>query len=274
MRGDWVLFYSGLVDFIVLIILYSLISNVRLFDGTFNDDASFLSTITGVAVGWISIRFLSVGLVSLYSGGLREVSELAERPGFEGIAQVFLTLFVVVISREILLRGFMYQFIARGIGDRFATLFIPLFVAIFAGHLEHYSMIEFINVFLFNLLLCYCYRLFKNLMLPATLALSMYFSAFMMRVPIRELEFLGRANLLTGLERSWFGSEITVFAGIPMTVILMFLLLITRYLVKNKRIIPCEDMLDYPETQVRARYPRSRNSRKQWTGCTGKIYSI
>ena len=269
-----VLFYSSLADFIVLIILYSLVSNVRLFDGTFNDDESFLATIGGFAIGWISIRFLSVGLSSLYSNGMQDVSKLAESPGFEGMLRVFLTLFIVVISREILLRGFMYQFLARGIGDRFATLSIPLFVAILAGHLEHYSWIEFINTFLFNLLLCYCYRLYKNLMLPATLALSMYFSAFMIRAPIRELEFLERPNLLTGLEKSWFGSEITVFAGIPMTVILVLLLLITRYLVKNKRVITTEDMLDYPEAPVRRRYPRRMNNSRQWIDCTGKNFSI
>ena len=83
---------------------------------------------------------------------------------------------------------------------------------------------------------------------------------------MRELSFIERPNLLTGLERSWFGTEVTVFAGIPMTVILVGLLFLVRFLVKNKRIIPLEDVLDYPEAPVRRTRPRFVPDQRRWIG--------
>jgi len=261
-----IIFYSALADFIVLIALYSFIHNIRLFKSSFNDDLTFLSGLAGILTGWFIIRILSVSLSQLYKGEIIAGGELASGPAVESTLVVFITLAMIVVSREILLRGFMFQFIARGFGESAPTWGIPLFVAIFAGRLEHYSTIEFINVFLFNVLLCYCYRMFHDLWLPATLSLSIYFSAFFMRVPVRELSFLDRPNMLTGLDKSWFGSEVTAFAGIPLTMILVFLLILLRYLVKNKKIIPLEDALDYPEAPVRRPRPRSVRDRQQWIG--------
>ncbi len=261
-----IIFYSALAEFIVLIVLYSFMQNIKLFKSTFNDDLTFLSGLAGILTGWFIIRFLSVSLSQLYEGEIIAGSELAQGPAVESALVVFITLAMIVISREILLRGFMFQFIARGFGESAPTWGIPIFVAIFAGRLGHYSTIEFINVFLFNVLLCYCYRLFHDLWLPATLSLSIYFSAFFMRVPVRELSFIERPNMLTGLEKSWFGSEVTVFAGIPITVILVCLLILLRYLVKNKKIIPLDDGLDYPEAPVRRPRPQSIRDQHQWIG--------
>ena len=261
-----VMFYYALIDFIVLIVLHSIIHNVRLFRSSFNDDLTFLSGLAGIVTGWFIIRILSVSLSQLYQSETILDSKLASSPGFESMVVVFLTIAAIVVSREILLRGFMFQFLARGFGYGVSTWGIPFFVAMFAGRLEHYSVIEFVNVFLFNVLLCYCYRLFHDLWLPAALSISVYFSAFFMRVPVRELSFIERPNMLTGLERSWFGSEVTVFAGIPMTVILVGLLFLVRFIVKNKRIIPLEDALDYPEAPVRRSRARSVPNQRQWIG--------
>lgn len=261
-----IIFYSSLADFIVLIVLYSFMHNIRLFRSTFNDDLTFLSGLAGILTGWFIISILSVSLTQLYEGEIIAGGELASGPAVESALVVFITLAAIVVSREILLRGFMFQFLARGFGESAPTWGIPIFVAIFAGRLEHYSTIEFINIFLFNVLLCYCYRLFHDLWLPAALSLSIYFSAFFMRVPVRELSFLERPNMLTGLDKSWFGSEVTVFAGIPVTVILVCLLILLRCLVKNKTIIPLEDALDYPEAPVRRPRPRFVPDHRQWIG--------
>jgi len=139
-------------------------------------------------------------------------------------------------------------------------------VAIFNGRLEHYGFVEAMNVFLFNVVLCYFFRIFHTLWLSTAFSISIYMTAFFSRLPVRELSFIERPNMLTGLERSWFGSEMTVFAGLPITLILTIMLFFLYGLVKHRKVLPIPDELDYPDEYVRGRQARRIRNDNQWIG--------
>ena len=249
-------FYSALVDFIVLVVLFSLIHNVRLYAGAFNDDITFVAGIVGAFIGWLVILSVRIPIAYMPNDAIDQ-SKILDKTNWETLAIVAVTLAMIVASREILLRGFIFQYLSRGIGETIPTFAIPLLLAIFCGRFEHYSVIEFINLFLFNVVLCYCFRFFHDLWLSSALSFSLYLTAFFSHLPIRELSFIERPNMLTGLEKNWFGSEVTIFAGIQMTIALAFLLFVMHGLMKHKRSLPLRDeTLDYPEQ--RARRPRTR----------------
>ena len=247
-----VVFYSAAVDFIVLITIYSLIHNVRLYHGCFSDDITFLAGLSGIIAGWLTARGLSVLLSAIHDNGSK-TTEITEKPGWGSIAIVVLTLAAIVITREIILRGFMYQYLSEGLGDTATTWGLPLIIALAAGHLERFTFVEFINIFLFNVFLCYGFRLFRDLWLPTAFVFTFYLTAFFTRMPIRELQFLQRANLLTGLERSWFGNEITIFAGIPLTLALLLMIFIVHNLSRRNMFKPFGEMLDYKPVVKRPR---------------------
>lgn len=261
-----VVFYSACMDFIILIVIYSLVSNVRLFPGAFNDDVSFIAGFAGLLAGWCLIKIVAILLAIIPADNFSSVVHLAEKPGWDKILVVAVTIAVIAVSREILLRGFLFQYLARGFGEFAPTFAIPMLVAVFNGRLEHYSFIEGFNLFLFNVILCYCFRMFHDLWFPAALSFSFYMTAFFSRFPVRELSFLERPNIFTGLDHSWFGSELTIFAGLPMTIALIFLFFIMHGLVKNRKILPLPKDLDYPEDYLQGQRIRKVRNGDQWIG--------
>jgi membrane protease YdiL (CAAX protease family) len=243
-----IIFYSALVDFIVLVVIFSIVHEIRLYQGCFNDDVIFLGGLSGVFIGFLIAWLLSFFL-NLVNG--REITNLASNPAMNRTLVVITTLAIIVISREMLYRGFLYQYLSNGFGDKIVTITLPLMITLVANNLARINLIEFINVFLFNVLLCYCFRAFRDLWLSTALALSFYIAAFFTRLPLRELAFLERPNLLTGIERSWFGNQTTVFAGLPLTFILLGIVLLAHVLINHTGMIKANERLVYTRFPVK-----------------------
>jgi hypothetical protein len=261
-----VIFYASLVDFFVLIVLFSILNNVRLYAGAFNDDITFVSGIAGLLLGWMIILAIRIP-IALLPNSVIPHDHIFVKSSWETILMVCLTLGMIVASREILLRGFIFQYLSRGIGEMIPTYVIPLFYAIFCGRFEHYSLVEFLNLFLFNVILCYSFRLFHDLWLSSAISFAIYLSSYFSHLPIRELAYIDISNRFSGFSSIWVGNEVTIFAGIPMTAVLVFLVYVFHNLVKNKRALPIRDeSLEYGESIARRPRRNGGYERQNWIG--------